>query len=340
MQLDSYRSLPNTRYNIPAFYKHLIESYICFNKTKQTQEPKTYYDIRKQIIWGNQNIKLNGKCLVFHNFIKSNILYINDIINDSGEIDPIKIYETLVTKTNWILQVKNIQSAIPRSWKNKLKIEESVKTNVKTERKKNLDYSSKYFYQTLVQCKFEKPYVHTFWERLFGKTIEWASFYYMLNKVLLENKVKEFRFKTIHRIIATNENLFRWKLSNSPLCKFCNQYEDYNHFFIECTRIKPFWQKVTSIFKKCGFSIRMNCLERIVIGYKISMKDYQQVNILLSQIGSCIYRSYYLSERRTEHINIEKLLYGDLYILCKYYERKSEKCVLISKFLNYLQLTI
>lgn len=78
---------------------------------------------------------------VFHNFIKSNILYINDIINDSGEIDPIKIYETLVTKTNWILQVKNIQSAIPRSWKNKLKIEESVKTNVKTERKKDLDYS-------------------------------------------------------------------------------------------------------------------------------------------------------------------------------------------------------
>lgn len=84
----------------------------------------------------------------------------------------------------------------------------------------------------------------------------------------------------------------------------------------------------------------MNCLERIVIGYKISMKDYQQVNILLSQIGSCIYRSYFLSERRTEHYNVEKLLYADLYILCKYYESKKEKCMLISKFLMHLQQTI
>lgn len=80
MQLDSYRSLPNTRYNIPAFYKHLIESYICFNKTKQTQEPKTYYDIRKQIIWGNQNIKLNGKCLESSTILLNQTFYISMIL--------------------------------------------------------------------------------------------------------------------------------------------------------------------------------------------------------------------------------------------------------------------
>jgi len=32
------------------------------DKTK----PKTFYDIRQQVIWGNKYIKLKGKCLVYN----------------------------------------------------------------------------------------------------------------------------------------------------------------------------------------------------------------------------------------------------------------------------------
>ena len=55
--------------------------------------PKSFAEIRKQIIWGNSYIRLNNKTLVFKTWIKSGIRYINDIINNDGLIDQNVILE-------------------------------------------------------------------------------------------------------------------------------------------------------------------------------------------------------------------------------------------------------
>jgi len=47
----------------------------------------------------------------------------------------------------------------------------------------------------------------------------------------MDNRFTQYRYKLLHRIIATNENLFTWKLSNSPCCNFCNEMETVDHFF-------------------------------------------------------------------------------------------------------------
>ena len=38
-----------------------------------------FREIRKQITWGNKYMKYKGKCLVKVNWIKSGIIFINDI---------------------------------------------------------------------------------------------------------------------------------------------------------------------------------------------------------------------------------------------------------------------
>jgi len=48
------------------------------DKTK----PKPFYDIRQQVIWGNNYIKLKGKCLVYKHWIDTNIVYVNDLTMD------------------------------------------------------------------------------------------------------------------------------------------------------------------------------------------------------------------------------------------------------------------
>ena len=68
-------------------------------------EPKSFADIRKQILWGNQFIKWNRKCLLYKNWIDDNILYINDIISPAGEIDTALILQKLQSKQNWISEI-------------------------------------------------------------------------------------------------------------------------------------------------------------------------------------------------------------------------------------------
>jgi hypothetical protein len=46
--------------------------------------PENFREIRKQIIWGNKYIKHKGKCLLKVNWIKSGILFINDILGEYG----------------------------------------------------------------------------------------------------------------------------------------------------------------------------------------------------------------------------------------------------------------
>ena len=50
---------------------------------KSTQN---FREIRKHLIWRNKYIKFKGKCLVKFNWIKSGIIFINDILDEYGLI--------------------------------------------------------------------------------------------------------------------------------------------------------------------------------------------------------------------------------------------------------------
>ena len=94
--------------------------------------------------------------------------------------------------------------------------------------------SNKQIRDVFIQTQFQKPYIHNFWIQKFKNNVTWENIYYFLNYSLMDNRIKQYRYKLLHRIIATNENRFTWKLSNSPCCNFCNEMETVDHFLIEC----------------------------------------------------------------------------------------------------------
>ena len=68
-------------------------------------QPKTlshFAEIRKQLIWGNKLIMLKIKSLMFDNWTNSDLIYINDILNENGEISQYLILDKLKYKNNWI----------------------------------------------------------------------------------------------------------------------------------------------------------------------------------------------------------------------------------------------
>ena len=49
----------------------------------------------------------------------------------------------------------------------------------------------------------------------------------------------------MHRLTNCNYNLFKWKLQESPYCKYCNIHIDtIEHHFYLCAFSKEFWEKL------------------------------------------------------------------------------------------------
>jgi hypothetical protein len=51
----------------------------------QTKTLSHFAEIRKQLIWGNKFIRFRNKSLIFDNWINSDLIYINDILNENKE---------------------------------------------------------------------------------------------------------------------------------------------------------------------------------------------------------------------------------------------------------------
>ena len=128
MNIDNLKKLPNLN-TLSPFYEDLIQ---CWIEVSHKNSIETFEYIRKQVIWGNKNLTINNKCLVYTTWIKSNIIFINDILNEHGEIDQQLILTKLANKSNWIAELSKIKSCFPNKWKGILKTENSIKTKVKT----------------------------------------------------------------------------------------------------------------------------------------------------------------------------------------------------------------
>ena len=117
MILDSFNSLENElTKNIPASYKKLLKTWITYRVGGWgDKSPYNFREIRKQIIWGNKYMKYKGKCLVKVNWIKSGIIFINDILEEYGHISEYKIIAKLRNKQNWISELNILKKINSRT---------------------------------------------------------------------------------------------------------------------------------------------------------------------------------------------------------------------------------
>ena len=237
----------------------------------------------------------------------------NDIIDSTGEISENVILEKLGNKHSWIMEFSKLNKAISTTWKFFLKsncsIQAKVKTNLTLKLRLNNgkvfnleNTNNKMIYNTLISRKFSFSYIHTYWNTYFDKIICWKNVYKTIHK-LEDNRIKQFKFKLIHKIVPSKEIRYTWKISTTPYCNNCEETESYKHLFIECKQIKDFWNKINDLFKFCGINKNINSLYNIVIGYKIDHPEYIDINKIFSLIGFSIYKTYFLSESRTKKVN-------------------------------------
>lgn len=76
----------------------------------------------------------------------------------------------------------------------------------------------------------------------------WSSIFELPFKVTQETKLRWLQFQTLHRIVPTNEYLFKLNILNSSSCTFCkNNIETIEHLFYDCIHVKELWFKIEEL---------------------------------------------------------------------------------------------
>ena len=107
------------------------------------------------------------------------------------------------------------------------------------------------------------------------------------NKILnqLEPEIREFNCKFLNKILATNKNLYTWKIFDSYNCIYCLPHaieHTDRHLFWDCPHIQEIWDIFSRVFDTD-------------INWSIIVKDVKgnhYINQLLSLLMYVIYKKF------------------------------------------------
>ena len=110
---------------------------------------------------------------------------------------------------------------------------------------------TKYFYNKLIKMLIKDKYNTSAikWQEKLNTIFteeNWYEIYSIPRSITDDTKLINFHFKLVHRIIYTNDRLFKCKIVTSDLCTFCEQEkETIEHLFLLCPYTKLFWNSVS-----------------------------------------------------------------------------------------------
>ena len=165
------------------------------------------------------------------------------------------------------------------------------------------DVSSKQIYQLFIEKKQIPPTAKQRLQDKYSDTaVDWEKVYSLALNFTLESKLREFQYKILNCIVYTNEELFRFGLTDSPCCTFCQEdIESIEHLFFSCKVASDFWKHVLSWLR--GNGIQINTLKEtdLIFGKFDNTDDFILINhmLLLGKI--------YLYSSRCQKIGLPNL---------------------------------
>ena len=140
-----------------------------------------------------------------------------------------------------LLEHFGLTKAIPKHWLRSIKptytgTKEILKSDQITitlnKRIKPLSIiQSQDLYWELMSEKVEPPSSHNIWHDLFP-FLEFSNYDEIFERIFLITKepaLQTFQYKVINRIINCRYNLYKWKITDSPLCTYCSAVDTIEH---------------------------------------------------------------------------------------------------------------
>ena len=132
------------------------------------------------------------------------------------------------------------------------------------------------------------------WCRLFPNfEHSWKQSFQNIYKTTLDNKLREFAFKILHKILVTNKELKRFKIKNEDICSQCMNPDSVEHTFLECPVNVKFYQEILSWFNAFNSTqINLSAVQILFQNYSLpAINDdlRHQLDLLILFIKKYIY---------------------------------------------------
>ena len=239
------------RVTSPPFNEKCFDSWSDMNKNT----PLSFQEVANQIVWNNKFLCVDKKSFFRRDLFTIGLLKLGDLISGNG---------TAFSFTNPLLNpeqrffVMSIIDSISAHWRTIIKeasflpiifpVPNVPTVTVDGSSLNIFDVSSKQIYR---QFQAKKQEVPTAQKKLSYKyphsAVDWEKVYSLAFCSSMDSKLREFQYKVLNRIVFTNEKLFRFGITQSPLCTFC-QKEDKSieHVLFSCKESCEFWKHVLS----------------------------------------------------------------------------------------------
>ena len=212
--------------SVPLFYLEMLD---YFQELCQVNQNSYESDL---ILWNNQDITIEGKSLYWRRWTDNGIYYIQDLLNENGKFLTFEEFNRKYNMSANFLNFFQTLASIPPILKSKaastLRANNSVLDNSDT-----FDFSTeKTVLLSKMKCKdyyllFQEkskvtPSAVKSWVKHYSCIEDkWEKIFKNIPHLSIDNKLRQFSFKLLHRILVTKKELKRFKISESEDCFFC-----------------------------------------------------------------------------------------------------------------------
>ena len=276
-------------YNINSlFYSELLQWWDDFRNAFSTL-PLT----AENIIWNNKLIKIDGKSIYYHNYVKAGILLTNQMQFDKGSLESYNIATNAGLKQSNFLTWAGIRSAIPGHLK--FLDDNSRKTGL-------LEFccgekvfdpvlcKSKQFYEFLIAKKGIVSKGFTKLKNDFDlDDITVSKVFLNLLSVSSETFIRSFQLKLLDDIVFTNKRLAKIGYVLHDTCTFCKvETETIYHLFYECPFTLLFWENFENFWFVLSGKREKFTLQDVYIG---KLEKCELLNYLITLAKLHIWQS-------------------------------------------------
>ena len=267
-------------------------------------------------LWGREwVVTIDKKTLFWKSWFKKNIFSVQDILNDDGNFLTVQEFQDKFNiKTNYLHYFQLI-AAIPTDLKKKARECEAPSHELLNTNTVPLfpggslvdlaDMRCKHYYKILNKNPTVEPTGIKAWKVNYADTYtEWKNKFSFIYQSTRDNKLRQFSFKLLHRIIVTKKELLRFRLTDDATCISCPNSDTIEHTFLDCPEIKTFYSEALVWF---------NYLNNTEINLSNEQMTFNEINDF-----------HQLSEYPRRRLHLFVILLKQYVYICKCFEKKTD----------------
>jgi hypothetical protein len=302
-----------SKFNISEnFYNEMLQSWADLN----FHEPKTVKRVILQPLWHNDLITVGKEIVNYTTWKKAGINIVAHLLDNNGITMTKKKLQDKYGVSIKQMEYNSLIHSIPKFWTKLTKNQPDI---LELENKQSCSILLDHKYIKIEEITTRDIYIHLIdknkntpptskkrWIDLYDDmNLDdelWQMIYETPFKITKNVKILMVQYKLIHRILAVNHNLKKWKRIDDDQCEVCGKCDTLEHFIYECPDTLALWVSINNWWKnQFEFKIPITILE-IIFGIPNENGD-NDINLLNTMILVAKYYIY-IAKKKKESINL------------------------------------